>query len=54
MSASYYFEGDCTKAETTLAIKQQFIETLSSSITYEAAYSASEEECKIENVQVQQ
>lgn len=53
MSASYYFEGDCTKTETTIAIKQQFIKTLSSSITFEAACSASEEKCKIENVQVQ-
>lgn len=54
MSASYYFEGDCTITETTIAIKQQFIETLSSSITFEAACSVSEEKCKVENVQVQQ
>ena len=53
MSASYYFEGDCTKTETTLAIKQQFIETLRSSSTFEAACSVSGEKCKVENVQVQ-
>lgn len=53
MSVSYYFEGDCTKAETTLAIKQKFIETLRTSIEYESACSASEEKCNIDNVQVQ-
>ena len=52
LSLSYYFKGDCTKTETMLEIKQQFIERLRKSIGFESACSDFEEKCNIENVQV--
>jgi hypothetical protein len=52
MSASYYFEGDCTKSETILDIQKKFIETLNSSPSFELACSSKEDKCRVENVQV--
>jgi hypothetical protein len=52
MSASYYFEGDCTKSEAILDIQKKFIETLNSSPSFELACTSKEDKCRVENVQV--
>lgn len=51
MAVSYYFEGDCSSAETVQNIKKQFIKTLNSSL-FEIACSMYTDKCNIKNVQV--
>lgn len=51
MAVSYYFEGDCTSAETVQNIKKQFIKILNSSL-HEEACSVYTDKCNFKNVQV--
>lgn len=51
MSATYYFDGDCTNASVVAEIKSKFIATLSNS-KYRDVCQIHAKECKAENVQV--
>lgn len=51
MGVFYYFEGDCSSAETVQNIKTQFIKTLNS-LTYKEACSIHTDKCNVKNVQV--
>jgi hypothetical protein len=51
MSATYYFNGDCTNTSVIAEIKTKFIATLSNS-QYRDACQIHAKECKVENVQV--
>lgn len=51
MGVFYYFEGDCSSAETVQNIKTQFIKTLNS-LSYKEACSIHTDKCNVKNVQV--
>lgn len=51
MSASYYFNGDCTNPSTRDEIKRQFIETLNKS-KYALVCQMYAKDCTVDNVQV--
>lgn len=51
MAVSYYFDGDCTNQATVQEIKDNFLETLKSSM-YEQSCSVHEDRCNIDNVEV--
>lgn len=51
MSASYYFNGNCTNPSTRDEIKRQFIETLKKS-NYALVCQMYAKDCTVDNVQV--